>query len=149
MLPLTPIQLQCLPIIQDLVADLSWLPPSYVMAHVRIESGWDPTILAGDYASTGSVGLMQVTAATATQMGFSAADQQKPDVSLATGVAYIKWLRTYLMRKWGFTQSILYHPICEAYNEGPGNVVKGRQDPNYYLKWSAAQMGYSFVDGGK
>src|SRR5205085_2109743 len=32
------------------------------------ESGFDPAIKAGDYAKTGSVGLMQVTAATASEM---------------------------------------------------------------------------------
>jgi hypothetical protein len=35
------------------------------MAHVEIESGFDPTIKTGDFDKTGSIGLMQVTAETA------------------------------------------------------------------------------------
>ena len=55
--------------------------------------------------------------------------------------------RVYLMQKWGFRNSILYRPVCVAYNEGPGNVLKGEPDTAYWLKWNAAQHGYSFVDG--
>lgn len=144
--PLTPFQLQCLSVIRNLVAGKPWLPPSYVMAHVRIESGWDPSIKGSDYAATGSVGLMQVTAPVVKDRGYDGMDQTDPGVSLSTGVAQLVWCRAYLMKAWNFQHSILYHPVCEAYNEGVGNVVRGRDDSRYWLKWSAAQMGYSFVD---
>ena len=42
----------------------AWLPVSFVMAHIQIKSGFDPSIKASDFATTGSVGLMQVEAAT-------------------------------------------------------------------------------------
>ena len=144
--PLTDFQMECLGTIRALVADKPWLPASYVMAHVRIESGWDPTIEAGDYAATGSVGLMQVTAATARQFGYDPAEQTDPVKSLAAGIAYIDWARTYLMKAWGFKETILYHPVCISYNQGVGNTVRGNQDPRYFLKWGAAQQGYAFVD---
>lgn len=149
MMPLTPFQMECLPIIQNLVDGIPWLPTSYIMAHVRIESGWKAEVKASDYETTGSLGLMQVTKATAEMLGFGGQDQTVPMISLATGIAAIKWSRSYLMKKWGFKDTILYHPVCEAYNEGVGNVLRGRKDSNYYLKWCAAQVGYAFVDGGK
>ena len=153
MTPLTPIQFQCLTWIKQIIKerDLLWLKPSYVMAHVRIESGWDPTIKASDYATTGSIGLMQVTAATAADMAqkykLGTLDQTSPYDSLLTGAMVLADYRVYLMQKWGFRTSILYRPVCVAYNEGPGNVLKGQPDTAYWLKWNASQHGYSFVDG--
>ena len=147
MKPLTNFQAQCLTWIEPLIADKPWLPPSYIMAHVRIESGWDPSIKASDFASTGSVGLMQVSTPAIDQVGAIGQDQTDPQVSLATGIAYIAWLRSFLMFRWGFKDSILYRPVCMAYNEGPGSVLNGRRDNVYYLKWAAAQQGYAFVDG--
>lgn len=149
-IPLTPFQILMLLTIRQLVAALPWLPPSYVMAHVRIESGWDPTAVSSD--GRGSVGLMQVLPATAQQMlaegriTAAQADQSSPANSLAAGIAYLDWCRSYLMKAWGFGHTIAYHPVCEAYNEGVGNVAAGHLDNNYYLKWSVAQLGYSFVD---
>lgn len=149
-IPLTTFQMMMLPTIRQLVAGKAWLPVSYVMAHVRIESGWNPTIVSTD--GEGSVGLMQVVPGTVQQMladGLITAaqvDQTGPANSLATGIAYIGWCRAYLMHAWGFGNSILYHPVCEAYNEGVGNVVAGRLDDTYFLKWSAAQASYAFVD---
>jgi soluble lytic murein transglycosylase-like protein len=149
MTPLTPFQMECLATIKRLCEPLPWLLPSYIMAHVRVESGWDPNAKAFDFDTTGSLGLMQVTAAAAADRGYDGQDQTIPIISLATGVAHISWTRAYLMRKWGFKDTILYHPIAEAYNEGVGNVLRGRRDAAYYLKWSYAQQCYAFVDGGK
>jgi len=149
---LTDYQMSLLPVVRSLIAGKSWLPPSYVFAHVRIESGWNPTIKASDYARTGSVGLMQVSSADVQQMvaeGYIPAEESVQTIainSLATGIAYIGWCREFLMNRWGFHQSIAYHPVCEAYNEGVGNVVRGIRDDAYWLKWSYAQMGYSFID---
>lgn len=148
--PLTLVQMECLPIIRGLVADKPWLPASYVMAHVRIESGWDPSITSSD--GLGSIGLMQVLPATVQDMirdGFidpSMADQSVAANSLATGIAYLDWGRAYLMHAWHFTSTILYHPVCLGFNEGYGAVVQGRVDSRYFLKWASAQQGYAFVD---
>ena len=124
--PLTDFQLQCLGTIRALVADKPWLPASYVMAHVRIESGWDPTIVSTD--GLGSVGLMQLLPSTAKEMGYDPAEQSDPAKSLGAGVAYLGWCRQYLMKAWGFTETISYHPICESYNQGVGNTLRGIRD---------------------
>lgn len=142
--PLSTFQIACLGTIRGLAKDLPWLPASYVMAHVRIESGWEPAVVSSD--GRGSVGLMQVLPATAKEMGFDPAGQADPEQSLAAGIAYLAWLRRELMEAWGFKETILYRPICVAYNEGPGNVLRGRKDERYWLKWAAAQQGYAFVD---
>lgn len=143
--PLTPLQLQCLPIVRGLVADKPWLPVSYVFAHVRIESGWEPAVKGGDYATTGSVGLMQVTARTAADRGFGGQDQTDPAVSLAAGIAQLAWGRAFLLRKWGY-DSVKYHPVGVGYNEGYEAVIEGRRDEPYWLKWAAAQQSCAFID---
>lgn len=149
--PLTDFQMKCLATIRDLVVDKTWLPPSYVMAHVSIESGWDPTIKASDFSKTGSEGLMQVEAATVQQMideGFITSaqlDQTVPENSLAAGVAYIGWARAFLMKAWGFHDTLSYVPLCSAYNIGVGNVLKGLRNERYYLKWAAKQQNFAFV----
>lgn len=149
-IPLTTFQQMMLPTIRQMVADKPWLPVSYVMAHARIESGWNPTIVSTD--GRGSIGLMQVLPATVQQMidegllPATKADQTAPANSLATGIAYLGWCRSYLMRVWGFQNTIAYAPVCRSYNEGVGNVTAGRPDDAYYLKWSSAQCGYAFVD---
>lgn len=154
-IPLTDFQLQCLDMINALVAGdaMQWLLPSYVMAHVRIESGWDPAIKASDFAKTGSIGLMQVSTSTLSDRVADgsitkeqAADQTDPANSLSAGIAQLAWSRRYLLRAWGLSE-VLYHPVCEAYNEGVGNVVDGKHFADrYFLKWATAQLGYSFVD---
>jgi hypothetical protein len=39
--------------------------------------------------------------------------------------------------------------IVQAYNEGAGNVLKGKTVPAYLAKWKAAQKQFSFVDANK
>lgn len=141
--PLTPLQLQCLPIVRGLVADKPWLPVSYVFAHVRIESGWEPAVVSTD--GFGSIGLMQVLPAVAADRGFIGQSQADSSVSLATGIAQLAWGRAFLLRKWGF-HSVKYHPVCEGYNEGYEGVIEGRQDSRYWIKWTAAQQSYAFID---
>ena len=140
--PLTAFQLQCLPIVRSLVVDKPWLPASYVFAHVTIESGWESAVVSSD--GLGSIGLMQVLPSTASE--FNGGNQADPANSLKTGVAFLSWGRAYLMGRWGFKSSILYHPVCEGYNEGYGAVAEGRADSRYWLKWCAAQEGWAFLD---
>lgn len=122
----------------------AWLPASYVMAHAQIESTFDPLAVAGDFDSTGSLGLMQVEAATAKQMGIKG-DQRDPDVSLRTGIAYIAWLHAFLQAH-DIDVTDYAGTIAEAYNEGCGNRAKGRRDPAYAAKWTAAQKEWAHVD---
>ena len=154
---LTNFQAQCAYWIQQIREapgiETAWLPISYVMAHARIESGWDPTIKAFDYATTGSIGLMQCTAANAAQIptSFPAAHltlpQTDPYTSLCTGMLVLLEARRYL----GIPASAVippenYHLVCFAYNEGEGNAARGRTDWTYYYKWIGVQPEYSFLD---
>ena len=127
-----------------------WLPISTVMAHVQIESGFDAGIQAADFPTTGSVGLMQVEAATAAQIigQYPAAGLTLPQTdaytSLATGMLYLRDCYNYLLPIFG--APLLYKHVCVAYNEGPGNAAKGIADFAYYYKWYSAQQLYAYLD---
>lgn len=128
-----------------------WLPISYVMAHVQIESGFDPSVYASDYATTGSVGLMQVARATAADVykawprAFgSTPDQKDPLTSLTTGMLYLRTCYDYLLPI--FQAPLAYKHVCMAYNEGPGNAGRGVADLGYYYKWRSAQQAFAYLD---
>jgi soluble lytic murein transglycosylase-like protein len=134
-----------------------WLPVSYVMAHVEIESGFDPNIYAGDYQTTGSAGLMQVERATAGDIQREYAhlanvalnsdgslNQLDAYTSIVTGMLYLRTCYNYLLPI--FKAPLAYRHVCMAYNEGPGNAGKGIQDTSYYYKWLSAQVGFSALD---
>lgn len=142
MTPLTAYQVQCLSWIdQVLVAfpHFSWLDPSYVMAHIRIESGFDPLVVN----NTGRQdGLMQVIPSTAAQMG-EAGPQTDPLTSIRTGMKYLDYCLRTIVADWdaryGNVTSIALSAVVEAYNEGPAAVEAGKQDTRYWTKWAAAQ----------
>lgn len=128
----------------------AWLPISYVMGHIQIESGFDPNIRAGDFSSTGSVGLMQVTAETAKEVidQYPAAKlglpQTDPYTSICTGMLYLRTCHNYLVPHFG--AAMPYSHICVAYNEGPGNAARGVPDTAYYFKWLSAQQVFAYLD---
>jgi len=128
----------------------AWLPISYVMAHVEIESGFDPAIQARDFATTGSVGLMQVRASTAEGVYkmYPTLDWSKGQAdartSLLTGMLYLRICRNAVLPTFG--NPLLYRHVCMAYNEGPGNVIDGRDDSAYWFKWLSAQPRYAALD---
>lgn len=128
----------------------AWLPCSFVMAHIQIESGFDPAIYASDFATTGSIGLMQVTAETAREVAaqYPAAGltlpQTDPYTSICTGMLYLNTCRDYLLPIFG--APLLYKHVAMAYNEGPGNAGKGIADVGYYYKWLSAQQAFAFLD---
>ena len=142
MATITPLQAQCLGIIKRLAP--AWIKPSYVFAHIKIESGWDPDILAADYATTGSVGLMQVTRATAKEVGVPY-NQSIPYNSILAGLRYIKQCQQYLS-KHGVSVEHYAPAIVQSYNVGVGGYVKGRRNARYLQKWAEAQNKYAFVD---
>lgn len=128
----------------------AWLSISTVMAHVQIESGFDASIEAADFPTTGSVGLMQVERATAAQVigQYPAAGLTLPQTdaftSLCTGMLYLRDCYDYLLPIFG--APLLYKHVCVAYNEGPGNAGKGIADYSYYYKWFSAQQLYAYLD---
>jgi soluble lytic murein transglycosylase-like protein len=148
--PLTPIQKECLGFIQQILGSsvhLSWIRPSWIMALIRIESGWQPLVVN---ATGRQDGLMQVIPATASSMEMQyrlPSDLPQTDVftSINTGTHYVDYCGRYLLRAFG-TPTIPLGAVIESYNEGPGAVLAGRMVSNYYLKWAAAQQSYAFVD---
>lgn len=135
MITLTQLQKFCLPIVVQLVP--AWCPPSFVFAHVRIESGWDPDVVSTD--GYGSIGLMQLLPSTAVEVGVPY-DQRMPYNSLLAGIRYMNACKKYLASH-GIAD---YRP--EAYNVGVSGYVKGRRNPNYRMKWAKAQQDYAFID---
>ena len=146
---LTPLQQECLQLIKTDMNDprvrgQGWLRPSFVFAHIQIESDWDPDVLAADFETTGSVGLMQVTRQTAKAVGVPG-DQKVPANSILAGMRYLAACMATL-RHWLGGKQPPYRLVCIAFNEGPGNVEKGRPDTPYYTTWLAAQKKWAWVD---
>lgn len=138
----------------------AWLPVSYVMSHVQIESGFDAAVRAGDYAKTGSVGLMQVTTATAAAIqriyaGPIAdsklpvmAEQTDPLTSLLFGMLTLCDLKGPLGRRFG--NPLAYAHIAVGYNAGQGAAERMSYSQAcafpYYIKWKSARPAYAFLD---
>lgn len=147
---MTPLQADCLAYIQFLFASemkpLSAIyKPSGIMAHIEIESSWQPDV--GDHVdSFGSAGLMQVLPATAVQMGVKGS-MLDPANSILAGMRYLQNCQTivghYREKAGGH---LLIEDLVAAYNEGPGNVMRGRQDPRYVTAWRTAQAKWADVD---
>ena len=147
---MTPLQTECLAYIQFLLAgELYNLGTLYnssgVMAHIQIESSWDPEV--GDHVdSFGSAGLMQVLPSTATQMGVHGS-MLDPANSIRAGMLYLDNCRKILGRYRAKAGGVLTaQDVAAAYNEGPGNVMRGRQDMHYVDAWEAAQREWAYVD---
>lgn len=150
---MTPLQQECLGTIRRLIAADpryagGWLKPSFVMAHAEVESAWQPAIKAADFATTGSVGLMQVTVATLAMVGMAGKDQTVPSNSIEAGMRDIAWCRHALVQHFGAASSeTAYCPyIVAGYNEGIGNVFKGYRDLAYVDRWRPVQAQWAFVD---
>jgi soluble lytic murein transglycosylase-like protein len=144
-----------------------WIPVSWMMAIVRIESGFDPTIKAFDYDVTGSVGLCQVTRSTAISLsrmypelpGCRYVTLTQPDrenavsgpildqtdaySSLVTGMLDLWDCRSYLAVRF---KTVTVDQLIMAYNEGPGAVARGQKATSYWLKWASVQPAYVFLD---
>jgi len=147
---MTPLQADCLAYIQFLLAGeikalAALYQPSGVMAHIQIESSWEPEV--GDHVdSFGSAGLMQVLPSTAIQMGVTGS-MLDPQNSIRAGMLYLNNCRTILGHYRAKAGGVLtIQDVVAAYNEGPGNVMRGRADPHYVDEWEAAQKQWAYVD---
>lgn len=151
---MTPLQTQCLEVIKNTLATDQrfagdWLKPSYVFGHIEIESNWNPTVKAIDYAKTGSVGLLQVTRETAITVGMGLGwDQTVPANSIVAGMRDLAMSRHALIVHYGANAlEVVYDPyIVAAFNEGVGNIFKGHQDLVYVEHWRAAQGPWAYID---
>ena len=136
---MTPYQQECLGFINK-YRSTGWMKASYIMAHIEVECSWEPRTSTDGY---GSLGPMQVLPATAAGVG-EGGNQADTETSIRTGIKVLVQMDTYLNTKLG-RWPYLYE-LVEAYNEGAGNVARGRQDPDYWAKWSKAQVRWAYVD---
>jgi|HubBroStandDraft_4_1064222.scaffolds.fasta_scaffold31230_2 hypothetical protein len=143
---MTELQAECLCFIQFLFAselkDLAVLyKPSGIMAHIEIESDWNPNI--GDDTGDGanSAGLMQLIPETARSVGVTGS-QLIPPNSILSGMRYLDMCRKILGH---YGKADLPHVVA-SYNEGPGNALKNLMDPHYWNAWSVAQKKWAYVD---
>lgn len=125
-----------------------WFAPSTMMALVQIESGFNPTAYRREPSGLASYGLCQVLDETATGMGLRGSPTQMydPQRSLTYGMKYMRQIWDALAH--GFHRDPTLTEWCDAYNEGPGNVLKGRKDAAYSVPWLAAKAHWAaLVDG--
>lgn len=131
-------------IIQDITdeAHRQGVDANLALAIAQEESSFS-SIRAADFETTGSFGIFQLEPGTASDMAgrniipindFVGRPGELLDIQL--GVAYIKWL----LNQFGGNQDL----AIQAYNEGIGNIKKGRRDPVYlarvtkfYDEWGA------------
>jgi soluble lytic murein transglycosylase-like protein len=92
------------------------LPPAFVRAVVKVESGYHPNAIS----PKGAIGLMQLMPGTARELG---ADPKIPEQNVDAGTRY---LRDLLLKY----DSHTYHALA-AYNAGPGAVDKYHGVPPY------------------
>jgi soluble lytic murein transglycosylase-like protein len=115
--------------------------PASVMAFCEIESGFDENAYRYEpRLGEGSYGLTQVLLGTARQCGWRGSDPAElydPETNLRTGMRYMRWIWDFL--KLRLARAPTLAEWSAAYNEGPGNVLRGRTDPAYSDKWLAAR----------
>ncbi len=104
--------------------DLDWLALAAVAYQ---ESGFDPSVKS----AAGAVGLMQITAQTAVQVGIS--DFEEVENNIHAGAKYLAWLRDTFFLDPEIERAARVDFIVAAYNAGPSRVVG--------LRKRAAEMG--------
>lgn len=87
---------------------------------------------ARDFATTGSWGIFQLEPGSASDMAGRSITPSidfkgNPDLDIQLGVKYIKWLMGLLKNN---------EAVIQAFNEGIGNYLKGKQDLAYLAKVS-------------
>lgn len=131
---------ECISYIRDTKTSLD---AASILAFIEIESSFDPTARRYEPAlDESSYGLMQLLASTARGMGWKSDKENlfDPRVNIKYGVKYLEWIDGYLAKRLGAKPTI--QQLVEAYNEGVGNVLKKRQDPEYWNKWKQAHSNF-------
>ncbi|SEB27201.1 lytic transglycosylase domain-containing protein [Paenibacillus sp. 276b] len=86
---------------------------------------WQESRLLEDSTSShGAIGLLQILPSTAKSFGISGSDLYTPEVNIKTGIEYME----YLLEKYDGN----LRTATIAYNQGEGNVDKGKARPWYY-----------------
>ncbi|MBT2283798.1 lytic transglycosylase domain-containing protein [Paenibacillus polymyxa] len=81
-------------------------------------------MLEESVSSHGAIGLLQILPSTAKSLGVSKQELHQPETNIRTSIIYLK----YLMDKYDGN----LRTATIAYNQGEGNVAKGKARPWYY-----------------
>lgn len=137
---MTPNQKHILSLIDNLnyVEFHHWFKNFEVMAFVQIESSFKPHSIRHEPSGVTSYGLMQVLDSSARDRGLKNSPEQMfdPHIGLRYGMLQLSW-------EWDFLKGHLGHDPSKdqwvaGYNEGVGNVLKGRADHAYVRLWQHA-----------
>lgn len=112
-----------------------------ILALIEIESGFDADAYREEpRLEDASYGLMQILFSTAYDRGYRGDPKGllQPDINIHYGMAQVDWICDYL-RTNGETR---WERVIAAYNEGVGNVLKGRPDASYVDRWREARTRY-------
>ncbi len=115
-----------------------WFAIESVMAFVQIESAFRPHAYRREPSGVASYGLMQVLDITAKE--FEVADPTlmwQPEIGLRTGMKVARSYWEILTKHFGHVPTLAQW--AASYNEGPGNVFKGRHDAAYVAPWQASR----------
>ncbi len=138
---MTPLQQQAHDIAQKLNAAEfdGWFTLASVMAFCQVESAFRPHAYRQEPSGVASYGLMQVLDVTAKDNGLVGSPEQMfdPEVGLRYGMKVAKSYWDFLERHLGRDPHLT--EWAASYNEGPGNVMKGREDAAYATPWIAAR----------
>jgi soluble lytic murein transglycosylase-like protein len=117
----------------------NWFTPASVMAFVQIESSFRTHAYRREPSGVASYGLMQVLDVTARDFGLVGKPDQMyvPEVGLRIGMKVARKYWDILRTKFGHNPTLAQW--AASYNEGPGNVMKGRPDTAYVVPWLAAR----------
>lgn len=86
---------------------------------------WQESRLIEDSTSShGAIGLLQILPSTAKAFGVSGSDLYKPEINIKTSIEYME----YLLEKYDGN----LRTATIAYNQGEGNLDKGKARPWYY-----------------
>lgn len=94
------------------------IDPALVNALIRQESKFDPTARNRRSGATGLMQLMPKTARFVSDKSFNARDMHKPEVNVALGQRYVR----YLLDMSRIDGNLMY--LAAAYNAGPGNLAR-------------------------
>jgi len=146
----TPAQYAYLALIRQVIASrntLVWVKPSWIMAEVAIESGFDPLVVN---ATGRQDGLLQVIPGTVAEVVHdyalgSVEPQTDPQTSLEVGTLYFNTCARKIIAARG-TRSLYLEEVAEAYNQGWAGFLAGKRNQRYGLKMIAQQALWAFVD---
>jgi hypothetical protein len=100
-----------------------------VVAIAAVESDFRPWVVGDDGRS---IGMMQMQASTAADLGYSAEDLFDWQTAVRAAMAYLKWSYDYLATR--LDHAPTFSEWVGAYNAGVGNVAQHGYIPQAYVR---------------